>query len=150
SIQMHCRDNARTPYQWDASANAGFTTGTPWLPVNPNYQTINLAAQIDDETSVYSWYRKLIQLRKNPVWKETVVYGDLIPYLAEQENLMAYYRKGEQTLLVAGNFQRQPQTMALPAPVGEVLLNNLDDFQVEDGQLYLEGYQFVAVSLEEK
>ncbi|MCD8190914.1 MAG: alpha-glucosidase [Clostridiales bacterium] len=150
SIQMHCRDNARTPYQWDDSANAGFTTGTPWLPVNPNYQTINLAAQIDDEDSIYNWYRKLIQLRKDPEWKETVVYGELIPYLAEQKNLMAYCRRGEKTLLVAGNFQRQPQTMALPAPVGQVLLNNLDSFQVEDGQLHLEGYQFVVFSLEEK
>ncbi|MCD7829333.1 MAG: glucohydrolase, partial [Clostridiales bacterium] len=163
SIQMHCRDNARTPFQWDDSPNAGFTTGTPWLPVNPNYQTINLAAEIDDEDSIYNWYRKLIQLRKDPAWAETVVYGELIPYLAEQKNLMAYYRRGEKTLLVAGNFQRQPQAMALPAPVqggaqprkcrltaGDVLLNNLDSFRVEDGQLYLEGYQFVVVSLEEK
>ena len=64
SLMAKSRDNARTPMQWDDSENAGFTTGTPWLKVNPNYREINAAAQTDDPDSVFSFYRRLIALRK--------------------------------------------------------------------------------------
>ena len=66
------RDNARTPMQWDDSENAGFTTGTPWLKVNPNYKQINAAAQVNDEASVFNYYKKLIRLRKE---NDIIVYG---------------------------------------------------------------------------
>ena len=121
------RDNARTPFQWSAEKNAGFSTGTPWLPVNPNYRDINLASQRGRPDSVYEFYRRLIVLRKNKEWAETVVYGETVPYLAEQKNLMAYLRKGDKTLLVAGNFQNEAQNMTLPAPIAQVLINNLDE-----------------------
>ena len=60
------RDNARTPVQWDDGANAGFTTGKPWLKVNPNYKQINVQAQVNDEDSVLAFYKKLTRLRKKP------------------------------------------------------------------------------------
>ena len=63
SLQAMGRDNARTPVQWDDSAHAGFTTGTPWLPVNPNYPRINAAAEVADPESVFAYYRSLIALR---------------------------------------------------------------------------------------
>lgn len=63
-LRNKSRDNARTPMQWDETDEAGFTTGVPWMPVNPNYKRINAAAQIGDEDSVYNYYRKLISLRK--------------------------------------------------------------------------------------
>lgn len=68
AISAHSRDNARTPMQWSDEANAGFTTGTPWLPVNPNYTVINAAAQTKDEDSLFSFYQELIALRKNPAY----------------------------------------------------------------------------------
>ncbi len=148
AVSLFSRDNGRTPFQWDASANAGFTTGTPWLYVNPNYQEINLAAQKDDPDSVFQFYRKLITLRKNPKYQETIVYGETIPYRAEQKNLMAYYRKGEKTLLVLGNFQTAPQDVPLPSPVKNVLLGNLKSAPaVESGTLHMEGYQFLVLEL---
>jgi oligo-1,6-glucosidase len=147
AVAHFSRDNARTPFQWDATANAGFTTGTPWLAVNPNYTRINLKDELDQPDSVYHFYRKLIDLRKNPAYQETVVYGETEPYLVQQENLMAYYRKGDKTLLVAGNFQGQPQEMALPAEVKAVLINNLDAFDVKNGTLRLAGWQFVVLEL---
>ena len=78
-VSKYSRDNARTPMQWTYGANAGFTTGKPWLKVNPNYTDINAAAQQDDPDSVRSFYKQLIALRKNPEYKETVVYGALEP-----------------------------------------------------------------------
>jgi oligo-1,6-glucosidase len=147
AVAHFSRDNARTPYQWDDSPNAGFTTGTPWLSVNPNYTRVNLKEELSQPDSVYHFYRKLIDLRKNPAYQETVVYGNTEPYLAQQENLMAYYRKGEKTLLVAGNFQGKPQDMVLPAEVKGVLINNLDKFDVEKGTLHMDGWQFVVLEL---
>ena len=74
--------------------------------VNPNYVTINAKAQVNQPDSVFSWYKELLALRKNPDYKEVVVYGKLVPYKPEQKNLMAYYRQGtDKTLLVIANYQ---------------------------------------------
>ena len=69
SVRAKSRDNARTPMQWNAGKNAGFTAGKPWMPVNPNYREVNVENQIRDETSVYSCYKNLIRIRKqHPVF----------------------------------------------------------------------------------
>ena len=146
-ISLYSRDNARTPVQWDNSANAGFTSGTPWLPLNPNYKEINVASQENDPDSLFAFYKKLIALRKNPEYKETVVYGELIPYLEEQHNLMAYYRKGDKTLLVLGNFQKEPQTVKLPSACQKVLLNNYPELKVTEDSVVLDDYQAVVIEL---
>ena len=91
AVNRISRDNARTPYQWDASANAGFTTGTPWLKVNYNYKKINLESQKNDPDSVYQYYRRLLALRKDPAYAETIVYGDFLPVFENQDRVMAYY-----------------------------------------------------------
>lgn len=148
SVMPFSRDNARTPFQWTAGENAGFTTGIPWLAVNPNYQKINAADQVGRADSVYSWYKSLIALRKDPEYRETVVYGELIPYLEAQKNLMAFFRKGEQkTLLVAANYQKEPQDMVLPSSYKKVLLNNCRGLSRKDDVLRLEGYQAVILEL---
>ena len=148
-ISIYSRDNARTPVQWNSEKNAGFTDGTPWLMVNPNYTAINVAAQEKDPDSVLSFYKELIALRKNPAYKETLVYGDVVPYLEEQHNLMAYHRKGEKDLLVIGNFQRDPQTAVLPSPCKNVLLNNYKDLDMEkdNSAVHLKGYQAIVIEL---
>ena len=151
AVNRFSRDNARSPFQWDASPNAGFSEGTPWLPVNPNYTEINLAAQREDPDSVWNFYRKLIALRNDPAYRETVVYGELEPYLPDQTNLMAYFRRSaDRTLLVLGNFQNTPQCAALPGTVGTVLINNIHTLQQEDGSVYLEPWQFVVLELEDR
>lgn len=148
-ISIYSRDNARTPVQWNSDKNAGFTDGTPWLMVNPNYTAINVAAQEKDPDSILSFYKELIALRKNPAYKETLVYGDVVPYLEEQHNLMAYHRKGEKDLLVIGNFQRDPQTAILPSPCKNVLLNNYKDLDMEkdNSAVHLKGYQAIVIEL---
>ena len=141
------RDNARTPMQWTDGRNAGFTTGTPWLKVNPNYSSINAAAQVKDADSVYSFYKKMIALRKDPGYKETIVYGSLEPVWEERHNLMAYYRKGERTLLVVGNYQREPQEIELPQMYKKALLNNYKDITEDEGVVKLQGYQVLVLEI---
>ena len=116
SIYAKGRDNARTPLQWDASANAGFTAGKPWLQVNPNYREINAAQALADPDSVFHYYRRLIALRKaNPV----MVYGRYELILAEHPEIYAYTRTldGER-LLVVCNFSRNTPLFSLPAELG--------------------------------
>ncbi|NRY61728.1 glycoside hydrolase family 13 protein [Clostridium beijerinckii] len=102
SIYTKGRDNARTPMQWDDSQNAGFTSGQPWLKVNPNYKEINAESQLKDENSIFNYYKKLIKIRKsNPV----VVYGKYNLILEENKEIFAYTRTLEnEMLLVICNF----------------------------------------------
>lgn len=147
AVSKYSRDNARTPMQWSAGANAGFTSGTPWLMVNPNYTSINAAAQTDDPDSVYSFYKKLIALRKDPVYQETIVYGALKPAWEDRHNLMAYYREEDKTLLVIGNYQREEQEITLPSPYKKVLLNNYKDMAEDGSRIRLHGYQVVILEM---
>ncbi len=143
----YSRDNARTPMQWSDEENAGFTSGTPWLKVNPNYTSINAASQLKDPDSVRSFYKKLIALRKSPEYKETVVYGELTPLWEEQHNLMAYSRKGDKTLYVIGNYQREEQSVTLPGACQKVLLNNYPDLQADGNTIRLYGYQVLILEM---
>ena len=150
AVARHSRDNARTPMQWTGGENAGFTAGTPWLRVNPNYTSINVEDERKDPVSVFHFYRQLIALRKNPEYKETVVYGALEPFMEDRHNLMAYYRKGDKTLLVAGNYQWEEQEITLPAACKKVLINNYPDVVMDGAAVKLHGYQVLVMELDAK
>jgi hypothetical protein len=136
--------------QWDDSDNAGFTTGTPWLMVNPKYKKINVKSQIDDENSVLNYYRKLTALRKNEAYKDTIVYGEVVPYLENEHNLMAFYREGEkQTLLVLGNFEKEEKTVKLEKKCKTNILSNMKKVEfVNDSTIKLSPYQCVILEVE--
>ncbi|MGP1612602.1 MAG: glycoside hydrolase family 13 protein [Catonella sp.] len=121
------RDNARTPMQWDDSDNAGFTTGTPWIAVNPNYTKINAKEQMEREDSVFNYYKKLIALRKD---YEIIVYGDYNLLFPEDEDLFVYERNlGEQKLLVACNFSEKEREFDFDKiNAGKILVNNYKEF----------------------
>ena len=109
------RDNARTPMQWDDSANAGFTTGTPWIKVNSNYPKVNAKQEVSDPDSVFSYYKKLIRLRHE---NEIIVYGDYELLAPEDEALFIYTRMlGTQRLMVLCNFTEKE--VSIPAEVTE-------------------------------
>ena len=146
-VSRYSRDNARTPMQWEATANAGFTEGTPWLKVNPNYKDINVADQISRDDSVFMFYKRLIQLRKDPRWKETIVYGTLEPVLEGEKNIMAYYRKGPKTLLIIGNFQKDAQEAILPCVPKSVLINNGPEVCLDQNKITLKGWQFLVLEI---
>lgn len=147
AVARRSRDNARTPMQWTGEENAGFTAGTPWLRVNSNYTAINVEKETIDPNSVLNFYKKLIALRKDPEYKETVVYGALEPFMEDRHNLMAYYRKGDKTLLVVGNYQWDEQEITLPSEYKKVLINNYPDMVLDGNLVKLHGYQVLVVEL---
>ncbi|WP_017545047.1 glycoside hydrolase family 13 protein [Nocardiopsis prasina] len=128
-IARMSRDNARTPMQWTAGEQAGFTTGTPWIGVNPNHVDVNAEDAVADEGSVFHHYRRLIALRKEyPV----IVYGRFAPLLEEDPRLYAYTRAyNGQVLLVLANWSDRTVEVDLPADVAgsdpELLIGNLPD-----------------------
>ena len=126
-LMLRSRDNARTPMQWDDSANAGFTTGTPWIKVNDNYDKINAKSQVDDPDSIFSCYKKLVQLRKDyPVF----VDGKFTLLLEDDENIFAYSRRNEEkTMIVVCNFfdKEIPMPLAKECEGMEVLISNYKD-----------------------
>lgn len=148
AVSKFSRDNARTPMQWNDSDNAGFTTGTPWLHVNPNYKTINVESQLKDENSLFHFYQKLIALRKNPEYKEVIVYGSFEPLMGVSDDVMAFYRKdADKTLLVVGNFKNEADEIMLPGKVKSILLAN-DEIEIQNGKMMLQGYQAIVLELE--
>ncbi len=126
-ITSRSRDNARTPVQWDDSDHAGFTAGTPWIAVNPNYKEINAKAETKDPNSVFHYYKKLIALRKeNPI----MVYGRYEPMLEDSEELFVFTRTlDDKKLLVVCNFTDQETDFAIPEEFagGSCLIANMED-----------------------
>lgn len=133
-IAHKSRDNARTPMQWDASENAGFTTGTPWIALNPNYKKINVADQLKRDDSVFHYYQKLIRLRKE---NEIIVYGKYELLLPEDENIFAYTRTlDNKKLLVVCNFSKSEQKFDFSGyENAEILISNYNRDVREDGTL---------------
>ena len=126
SIYAKGRDNARTPMQWDASENAGFTAGTPWLKVNPNYTEVNVESQEADPNSVLNYYRHLIQLRKR---EDVIRDGDYTEILPDRDNIFAYVRDdGKKKLTVIANFSGEEVRFParITATAGEPILGNYD------------------------
>jgi oligo-1,6-glucosidase len=133
ALRVMGRDNARTPVQWDATEHAGFTSGTPWIPVNANHREINAAAQWADPGSVLHHYRALIALRHD---EPAVVHGDFTMLLPDHPTVYAFTRRhrderGDVELLVLANFSAEPVEAAVPGAEGwdaaELLLGNLPD-----------------------
>ena len=125
-IRYKGRDNARTPMQWTAGKNAGFTTATPWMPVNPNHTFINAETQVGDPDSVFSFYQRLIRLRKElPV----ITFGDFTLLMPEDEHVFAYERHHEgKTLLVCCNFSADESALEKAAETrGELIISNYPD-----------------------
>lgn len=112
AIRFRSRDNARTPMQWDDSENAGFTTGTPWLKVNPNYKDINVKEALEDRDSIFYYMKRLIQMRKA---NEVAVYGDFREYEPENESLYIYERNYEgKKMFVVLNFTENEVPFHMP------------------------------------
>lgn len=124
--KMENRDNSRTPMQWTNEVNGGFTEGTPWFPVNPNYKTINVAQQSEDSDSVLNFYKRLIKIKKSD---DIYTYGEFNLIDDANENIFAYTRKlNNKTVLVAGNLTDHVASLNLP-------------FEVEASQIKLHNYK---------
>ena len=144
SLNAKGRDNARRPIPWTAEAKGGFTTGTPWLALNPNYKEINVEAELQNPDSVFHTYRKLIQLRKDhPI----VVWGDY-ELLETSSNVFAYYRTlGEERWLTVVNLSDSEEEISVDARFNKVLVANTEN-EVTDLHAYkLSPWQAFVVEL---
>ena len=142
------RDNSRTPMQWDATNNTGFTTGKPWLPINANYATINVAAQDKDKNSILNYVRKLTTLRREQ--KDILVYGNYTLLDADNKNIFAYTRSnGNTTLLVLLNFTKEVSNTPIPKgfSLGDELINNLQPLKLDGANIVLQPYQACIIKL---
>ena len=139
-LDVHSRDNSRTPMQWDDSINAGFTTGTPWIQTADNYTEINVKNSLEDKDSIFYYYQKLIQLRKN---YDVIAYGDIKPLLREDKRVFAYERnyKG-QKLIVICNFYPTTYEIELPYDLSnyKCILNNYKN-EVKAKKIALKPYE---------
>lgn len=146
AIYAKGRDNARTPMQWSTAANAGFTTGTPWIAVNPNYTDINAEQAAADPDSIFNYYKQLIALRKS---HDIMVYGDYQLLLEKHERIYCYTRElnGEKWLVIL-NFFGSEEQFALPPQLaqhqGELIISNYDDVEqqcADLGSILLRSYE---------
>jgi oligo-1,6-glucosidase len=148
SLQRFSRDNSRTPFQWDSTKNAGFTTGTPWLAVNPNYLAINEAAQDKNPASVLNHFRKATALRQQ---HQVLIYGQYQLLDVANPHIYAYTRtQGDEKVLVLLNFSAAARNWSLPAglkPLGKPWLNNYPTLKIT-AAVELQPWQAVVVKLQ--
>ena len=140
------RDNARTPMQWDDSANAGFSgaDATPWIMVNPNYTKINAKDQVSREDSVFKYYQKLIKLRPE---SDLIVYGTYDLILDDDKDIYAYIRTlGDEKLIVYCNFSENTREVELPEEFtdGKILISNYNDAKVSE-KITLRPYEAIVI-----
>ena len=148
-IKYGARDHARVPMAWDDSLNGGFNKGKqPWQCVNPAYKDINVAKDLSSGKSIYRFYQKLLEIKKNdPV----AIYGETKEYDHDNRKIVAYSREYEgRKLFVMANFSRK-ETVYRPDPVflkGKILLNNCDDLKREETKVSLKPYQAVIMEVQ--
>ena len=147
-LRSKSRDNSRTPIQWNSEENAGFTTGTPWIPVAKSYKEINAEDALKDDNSIFYHYKKLIDLRKNSEYSDTIIYGEYKLLLPDDEQIFAYIREDENyKLLLVANFSEEEVTRAIEGEVNQVILSNYDATDYNLSSLKLRPYETVIFEL---
>ncbi|MCI9414981.1 MAG: alpha-glucosidase [Clostridiales bacterium] len=147
-VGKYSRDNARTPFPWNSGKNAGFTTGKPWLKVNPSYVAINAEDEKKRDDSVYAYYKKLVALRKDPATSGPLGYGTITPCLLDYDDVVAYIRSEDgQNILVVNHFGSGVRKVTLPYDVQQVLLTNYPATNIAGGVLTLQPYQSVVAQI---
>ena len=144
-LQIHSRDNSRTPMQWDETKNAGFTTGDPWIEVTKNHSYINAKAELEDPDSIFQHYKKLVQLRKD---YDIIAYGDIEPLDQKNPSVFAYRRTymGAE-MYVINNFYGKEVTWKADKDLTEfcVLLSNYQDTMIHGNQVTLRPYESIVL-----
>lgn len=129
-LRRRSRDNARTPMQWEDAPHAGFTEGTPWLTENPNYTVCNVKVQEQDEHSVLRFYQKMTELRRNPAYKDALVYGSFEGIHTEAVEDFCYRRRGgDKEVLVVLNYSNEERPLCLDVSSYEILLDNYEGLE---------------------
>ncbi len=151
-LQSKSRDNSRTPMQWNTGKNGGFTLGEPWIPISENYKDINVEKALKDKESIFYYYKKLIQLRKD---YNIISHGDFKPILEKHEEIFAYIRNYEnEKLLVINNFFDKDTVFKLPKSIDyegwnvKVLISNYEEVSKNIDNIKLRPYESIVYHLE--
>ncbi len=150
ALRKRARDNARTPMQWSAAENAGFTTGTPWMMVNPNYTEVNVEQQQGDPDSILNFYKKMIAYRKG---NEVIRYGTFEEYYPKSEKIFCYERNyNGKRLFIVASFSDKNVSFKVPKGYAfkssKLVLNNYDDAPVALSSYVLRPYEAVVYEVE--
>ena len=160
-INKRSRDNSRTPMQWDSSKNAGFSKDEnvkAWLELTGSQEKTNVKSQINNENSIFTHYKKMIDLRQNGKYSDCLIFGEFIPVPLENDKIIAYIRKYEnQKILCINNFSYEKQKVELSEiaksinetgiKLGNVLINNYENVESDGEKLILEGFQSLLVEI---
>lgn len=160
-VNKRSRDNSRTPMQWGKSKNADFSkdeNSKSWIKLTGSQATTNVADQINDKDSIFSHYKKMIDLRQNGKYSDCLTFGDFISVPLENEKIIAYVRKyGNQKVLCISNFSELKQEVKLSEiakalgekeiKIGEILINNFDGFEKDGEKVVFEGFQSLLVEI---
>lgn len=149
-LQIHSRDNSRTPMQWNNQKEAGFTSGTPWIEINENYSYINAETEQRDDDSIFNYYKKLVQLRKD---YDVIAYGDIEPAGRDHPYVFAYKRSYQkQQLYVVNNFYGREITWKTDTDMDGFicLLGNYSKHCIEKRNIILKAYESLILYKEEK
>ena len=160
-VNKRSRDNSRTPMQWDNSKNAGFSkneNSKSWIKLTGSQATTNVADQINEKNSIFSHYKKMIDLRQNGKYSDCLTFGDFISVPLENEKIIAYVRKYKnQKVLCISNFSELKQEVKLSEiakalgekeiKIGEILINNFDGFENDGEKVVFEGFQSLLVEI---
>ncbi len=147
-ISLTSREHSRIPMQWNKSQNAGFTTGVPWMDVHPNHQNVNVEIQQNDPNSILNYYRKIIALRKNGKYKNTLVYGKFKHILENDEHIFAYIRETKQhKILVITNFFNKEIKTSLHGKAKKIILSNYKQNTIDLDNIVLQPYQAIIYEL---
>lgn len=149
AIWNRSRDNARTPMQWSETIHAGFSNVEPWLKTNPNYPVINVEAALENQDSLFYFYKELIRLRKDSEYSDVIVYGKYEAILEDHPQIIAYSRKSAtKQILVIANFQVEPVPLTLDYQVKSVVLSNYDNLHRTDKDIILQPFEVLVCEVE--
>ena len=145
-INLECREHARIPMQWNADPYAGFSKSGPWFAVNPNYGQINYASQKNDPDSLYSFYKKMIALRKSEEYQELFIYGDFTPIYESKPGVIGYERSlNGQRVMIINNAKSEETVLPALGAIRKVLLSNYENVTLQDDIIRLQRYQLLVL-----
>ena len=147
-VNLRSRDNTRTPFPWDNTENAGFTNGTPWIGLTTNFPCVNAKDEVENNQSLFNFYKYMIELRNHSKYKEVLTYGTFEEVNHVSENIISYYRHNEtHTIQVIINLSNKEDQIEIENDRFEVLMQNYEKVDRNDRKLLLKPYEAIMIEL---
>ncbi|WP_206166676.1 alpha-glucosidase [Mammaliicoccus sciuri] len=147
-VNLRSRDNTRTPFPWDDTENAGFTNGTPWIGLTTNFPSVNAKDEVENNQSLFNFYKYMIELRNHSKYKEVLTYGTFEEVNHVSENIISYYRHKEtHTIQVIINLSNKEDQIEIENDYFEVLMQNYEKVDRNDRKLLLKPYEAIMIEL---